>query len=359
MSARRDSIYESSILNGECTTRNSLMPRGFTAISTIIIICVPESPRWLLRKGRREAAAKALRRFNGSVPGYDVERELDVMAYELTGEVDKAAEDAKASYIDIFKGPNLRRTLVSTSILSWQQCLVSPRSSFKLTIRVSPSSTATLRFCSVKLVFRIRSCRSHVTRSSLTFSGTLITSLISLSMITCSSYLVERLGRRPLLVGAGCVMVLMLAVIGGLGFLPLGPTAGGATIGIMCVWVVAYALSAGPCGYLLLGESSTLRLRAKTTGFAAALSGIFGLIFNYATPLMILPTGGGAGWGLKTSFFFAGTAFIGLVLVYFFVPEHKGRSYAELDELYGNKVPARKFKSTITEAQRARMGETA
>lgn len=188
-------------------------------------------------------------------------------------------------------------------------------------------------------------------------SGTLIINLLGIITKFFSGYLVERIGRRPLLNVSGCMMVILLVIIGGLGFLSSGTIAGGITIGMMCLWVVAYGTSAGPCGYLLLGESSTLRLRAKTTGFAAAMSGVFGLIFNYSTPLMILPTGGGAGWGLKTSFFYAGTGFIGLVLVYFFVPEHRGRSYAELDELYNSKISARKFKGTVTEAQRIREAE--
>jgi len=107
-------------------------------------------------------------------------------------------------------------------------------------------------------------------------------------------------------------------------------------------------------GYLFLGESSTAALRARTAGFAAAMSGVFGsvairarqhtspcehidhdaqhhrLVFNYTTPLMLLSEGSGAGWGIKTAFVFAGLGFIGLVLVYFFVPEHSGRSYAEV-----------------------------
>lgn len=52
----------------------------------------------------------------------------------------------------------------------------------------------------------------------------------------------------------------------------------------------AYSFSVGPCGYLLLGESSAPALRAKTAGVAAAGSGMFGLVFSYCTPLMILDT---------------------------------------------------------------------
>jgi hypothetical protein len=60
---------------------------------------------------------------------------------------------------------------------------------------------------------------------------------------------------------------------------------------------------------------------------------------------------GAVGWGIKTAYFFACAATIGVVLVYFFVPEHKNRTFAELNELYEAKVPARKFRQTKTQVQ--------
>jgi MFS family permease len=189
------------------------------------------------------------------------------------------------------------------------------------------------------------------------FIGILAIALVSIVMLFFAGYFVERFGRRHLLNYGGVAMVLCLFVIGGVGFLPAtvgGGAGAGATIALLCLWNIAYKLTAGPLGYILLAESSTSRLRAKSVGFAAAISQCFGLVFQYATPLMILPTGGGAGWGLKTAFFYAGVGSTGLALVYFFVPEHSGRSFAELDELYGKGIPARKFSSTVTEAQLAR-----
>lgn len=79
---------------------------------------------------------------------------------------------------------------------------------------------------------------------------------------------------------------------------------------------------------------------------------------------------GAQGWGISTAYVFAGTGLIGLVLVFFFVPEHRGqcaqlghtlslslihlgRTYGELNELYETKVPARKFRTTQTSVQRA------
>lgn len=47
-----------------------------------------------------------------------------------------------------------------------------------------------------------------------------------------------------------------------------------------------------------------------------------------------------------TGFFFAGITFVLAVFMYFMLPECKGRSYAELDVLFENKISARKFHKT-------------
>ena len=53
-------------------------------------------------------------------------------------------------------------------------------------------------------------------------------------------------------------------------------------------------------------------------------------------------------WNLlgKTGFFWGGTAFCIFVWSYFRLPEVKGRTYEELDILFMNEVPARKFATT-------------
>jgi SP family general alpha glucoside:H+ symporter-like MFS transporter len=51
-------------------------------------------------------------------------------------------------------------------------------------------------------------------------------------------------------------------------------------------------------------------------------------------------------WGAKTGFFWAGFCFLSAVWVWFEMPETKGRTYAELDVLFANKVRARKFRLT-------------
>lgn len=70
-----------------------------------------ESPRWLLSKQKREAAIKSLDRIR---PAEDVQNGLTTQELEA---LEQAIEDAKhtqsGSWLDLFRGTYLRRTMVS------------------------------------------------------------------------------------------------------------------------------------------------------------------------------------------------------------------------------------------------------
>jgi hypothetical protein len=56
-------------------------------------------------------------------------------------------------------------------------------------------------------------------------------------------------------------------------------------------------------------------------------------------------------WGAKAGFFYAGTNLLCLVWCWFRLPETKDRSFGEIDLLFENRVPARKFKYTKVDRQ--------
>lgn len=54
----------------------------------------------------------------------------------------------------------------------------------------------------------------------------------------------------------------------------------------------------------------------------------------------------GWGWGAKTGLFYAGTNLLCFIWCWFRLPETKDRTFGEIDILFENRVPARKFKHT-------------
>jgi SP family general alpha glucoside:H+ symporter-like MFS transporter len=96
--------------------------------------------------------------------------------------------------------------------------------------------------------------------------------------------------------------------------------------------------------YVVSFEVPSTRLRNKTAILGRNAYHI-GSVFNGTlTTYMISPAGWK--WQGKTAFFWAGFTFLAWVWVFFRLPEIKGRTFAELDVLFENRVPARAFAST-------------
>jgi hypothetical protein len=86
---------------------------------------------------------------------------------------------------------------------------------------------------------------------------------------------------------------------------------------VRCIWVAAYASSAGPLGFVFLAECSTVLLRAKTANMGALANALSGLITTYCTPLMLSSPKFGVA---NTMFFFGCTGFLCVIALYFIIP---------------------------------------
>ena len=109
---------------------------------------------------------------------------------------------------------------------------------------------------------------------------------------------------------------------------------------VFCVALYNLAVSFGPgvAGWAYAGEAGSVRLRAKTTTFATGSNAIVGTFWNVVLPYELVAI------GPKTGYMFFGIGVICSVAIWFFIPDLSGRSYAQMDELFERRVPARKFK---------------
>lgn len=120
-----------------------------------------------------------------------------------------------------------------------------------------------------------------------------------------------------------------------------------AVLGILISFV--YAGTMGPISYTIISETSSVRLRALSTGVGRAAYYVAEIPMIYLASQML----NGTGWNLagKCGYVWGGTACVCWVMAYFFLPELKNRSYRETDILFNRKVPARKFKSTVIDVK--------
>ncbi|KAI0809740.1 sugar porter family MFS transporter [Xylaria sp. FL0064] len=279
------------------------------------VFFIPESPWWLVRKGRVEEARDSLRRLASKKVNVDatlaVIAETDRLELEM---------EAGSTYRDTIKGVNWRRTEISTGVYATQVLsgiyLINYGTYFFQQAGVGEQDAFYLGI------------------------GFLAVGWVS---TVISWYLIGQFGRRRIFNIGLLSCVILMFVIGILDTIPGRPSGvAWAESSLMLVWNGVYDLSIGPITFVILGECSATRVRSKTIAVATAVQAVIGIVMTVAIPYMINPDE--ANLQGKLGYYFGGLGALCLVWSYFRVPETKGRTYEELDVLFDRKVPAREFK---------------
>ena len=118
--------------------------------------------------------------------------------------------------------------------------------------------------------------------------------------IIVSFYTTEKVGRRPLMLYGCGTMAVLNVCLGITGSVGASSAAQKAALAMTCLWVITYALTAAPVGFVIAAEVGSARLRAQTTGFAIGVYGALNLIFTFTIPLFLDPNG--TNWGTKAAY---------------------------------------------------------
>jgi MFS family permease len=98
-----------------------------------------------------------------------------------------------------------------------------------------------------------------------------------------------------------------------------------------------------PASYAIGSEVSSLRLRSKAQGIGWFVYGLGTMVFGVVMPYLYNPDAGNI--GSFTAFVYFAFAGLGAVVSFFFVPEMKGRSTKEIDQMFDLRLPAERFKN--------------
>ncbi|KAF3933196.1 hypothetical protein ABW20_dc0102548 [Dactylellina cionopaga] len=287
-------------------------------------ICfAPESPWLLVRKNKLDEAKQSLLRLTSlnKETDFDPDETISMMAH--TTQLERQTTSG-ATYLDCFRGINLRRTEVTCMIWAIQN--------------LSGNS-----FTGYSTYFFQQAGIATQDAFSFTIGQYGINMLGVFGAWTLMSW---GIGRRSLYLYGLCGLFIMLLVIGCLQFVPESSAnqAAYATGGLMLGWATIYQLTVGTICYSLVGEIPSRRLLIKTVALGRCAYIIVNIVCSVLTPYMINPTAWD--WEKLTAFFWAGICFCSIIYTYFRVPEPSGRSFAELDYLFENNISARKFAST-------------
>lgn len=142
----------------------------------------------------------------------------------------------------------------------------------------------------------------------------------------------------------GFIQIASLFVMGGLGASsdsPPKPYKVG-IISMLTVFGFGFASGWAPVSHILTAEVPSTRLRDMTYRTASAVNIIIQFVTTFATPYLL--NAPYANLGAKVGFIYGGAAVLATVFAWFCVPECKGKTLEEIDRLFLDGVPVRKFK---------------
>jgi hypothetical protein len=147
-----------------------------------------------------------------------------------------------------------------------------------------------------------------------------------------------------MLLSSAFCQALILFIMGGLGLQnPLSYGHKSGEVAMLLLFGISFLIGWAPLTYVVTTELPALRLRDRSQRVASIVNIFMNFLVNFIIPyLMNAPYGNLQG---KVGFIFGSMAVLAFVFTYFCVPETNGRSLEEIDRMFHDGVPIRKFRT--------------
>ncbi|KAK9797673.1 putative Major facilitator superfamily (MFS) profile domain-containing protein [Seiridium cardinale] len=297
----------------------------------VVLFFFPESPRWLGQKDRWEECEEVLAHLHGKG---DRSSPFVVAELEEVREAARVAHESKdIGFLGLF-GPKVwKRTLAGCSVQLWQQLL---------------GGNVMLYY--LVYIFNMAGMSGNVALTS-----SIIQYVIFLVTTGAILPIVDRLGRRPLLIGGAIVCCLLHfttgAVMASYGHAvdsidgnsilrwEIGGAPAKAVIALCYIFVGVYGLTWAPIGWIYCSEVFPLKYRAVGVGLSAASNWTMNLALAFFVP----PAFTNIQW--KTYMIFGTFCAVMVFHIFFTYPETAGKALEEIDELFDSNIPAWRSKN--------------
>nr|CAB3501728.1 unnamed protein product [Digitaria exilis] len=300
----------------------------------VAVLAMPESPRWLVMRGRIDDARRVLQRTSDS-HGEAEERLRDIK--KVVGIPDDVSDaDDMAAIVRV-------RNKVSRSSDGggvWKELLINPsrpvRRMLVAGLGLMFIQQATGVDCVVMYSPRVFE-RAGIKSKTNSLGASMAVGACKTFFIPISTLLLDRIGRRPLLLASGGGMAIFLFTLAtSLHMMDRRPEGketaalGAVSIAAMLSFVASFASGLGPVAWVYCSEIYPLRLRAQ----AAAIGTGLNRIMSGATTMSFLSLSNAI--TIAGSFYlYACIAAAGWVFMYLFLPETMGKSLEDTAKLFG------------------------
>ncbi|XP_034108147.1 facilitated trehalose transporter Tret1-2 homolog isoform X1 [Drosophila nasuta] len=275
----------------------------------IIFFFMPESPTYLVSKNRSEAAIKSIQWLRGKE--YDYAPEMEELH-----QIDREIREQEVNIWAALTRPvTIKAMSISLGLMFFQQV----------------SGINAVIFYSAGI---FTAAKTGINESM----STILIGVMQVVATFVSTLVVDKLGRRILLLASGIVMALSTTAIGVYFFLKDQDEAqvenlGWLPVTSLCVFIIMFSIGFGPVPWLMMGELFATDIK----GFAGSIAGTTNWVLAFIITKTFKNLTDGLGTG-GTFWLFAGLTVVGIVFVFFIVPETKGKSLNEIQqELAGNR----------------------
>jgi sugar porter (SP) family MFS transporter len=260
------------------------------------MIFLPESPRWLVSVGKQDLARQVLGKVRSP---QDADAELKMIASHNAGR--------KVRWTELFRLEYRPALIVGVGLAIFQQI-----TGINTIIYYAPT------------IFQLAGFSSEA-QSILATAGV---GLVNVLLTIVSVRLLDRTGRRPLLLTGIAGMIASLAALGFVFLLGAHSSALGwlAVVSVM-LYVASFAISLGPIFWLLISEIYPLRIRASAMGVATMCNWGFNLLVALTFLLLVQNLGPS-----YTFWVYAAVSIASWIFAYRMVPETKGRTLEEIND---------------------------
>ncbi len=260
---------------------------------TMMSLFIPESPRWLLARGRSDEAYKVLSRVGGRSYALSEVANIKVAL--------QAEENAKSSWRELWL-PGVRKIVLIGAALAVLQ-----------------------QWTGINILFNYAAevYRSAGYGENDILLNIVITGAINLIFTVIAMLIVDRVGRRPMML-LGCIGVGLSHLLSGYAY--RAGLHGSAVLVLTLSAIACYALTLAPVTWVLISEIFPNHVRSRAVSVAVSALWIASFALTYTFPLI------NRSLGSSGTFLGYGTiCMLGAVFVFVFVPETKGKTLEEIE----------------------------